>query len=57
MKIVSGNLLAAAVASLWIVGSLGPVAHAAETALPHLVTRDGRHALIVDGKPSATFPL
>jgi len=29
----------------------GPVGRAAETALPHLVTKDGRHALIVDGKP------
>lgn len=27
------------------------VAHAQDTALPHLVTQDGHHALIVDGQP------
>ena len=51
MRTVSRNLRIAATTSLWIAGLFGPVGRAAETALPHLVTKDGRHALIVDGKP------
>ena len=39
----------AAIASVVLTGCL--VAQASESALPHLVQKDGRHALIVDGAP------
>src|ERR1017187_201324 len=39
----------AAIASVVLTGCL--TAQASESALPHLVQKDGRHALIVDGAP------
>jgi len=35
----------------WVVLAACVTAHAGESALPHLVQKDGRHALIVDGAP------